>query len=601
MQKYHFNKIVPFLVLTASVFFQILYFQWSYFDSILISSLWENPVEFLRFYLPKIAISILIGAVAFLFRSKKAAVIGCMSVSVAIDMWILSELVYLRANHVPLDTYTIAMVDNMDGFWGSIILYFNNSDIWLFVISFVLGLILLLCYKDSCYKHRVHHLFFMFVLGLTLSFLSCVLNWSVYNIKQRVEVEKDLKQRNDEVLPPGAEGGKLHFFCSPLSFEMESFVYAGSDIYMYDYSVAHALFYCIKGFFWHKKDINTLKTLSTDIFDPTSNNQFKPNSRLVICLVESLESWVLQPDIMPNLYSLIDNDNVLFADKVVSQARRGTSADGQMIVETGLLPIKGGAVCRLYNQNIFPSLSWLYGESQSAGLFPHKLDVWNQKEMSEAYGFGQSYTCSEDDIILLSKAQEVASEKKCLLFITMSTHSPFSEFSEKSMLDTPKDMPLFMRNYIKSFNYFDSCLQSFIDWMKTDAIASSTTFVITGDHTVFQDEKRQEFSHYSKNNPSIQYDVEGGGNCPLIIISPKIVKNIQIKDICYQMDIYPTLLSVLGCAGYCWKGFGKDLSNPTSIRHFTEEQAFDISDKIIRLDYFKDYESLVHCNQSYKK
>jgi phosphoglycerol transferase MdoB-like AlkP superfamily enzyme len=73
-------------------------------------------------------------------------------------------------------------------------------------------------------------------------------------------------------------------------------------------------------------------------------------------LIESLENWVITPEIMPNLYSLTKSNNILYAPRITSQALKGTSADGQMIVLTGLLPIKNGATCFRYSDNTYPSI-----------------------------------------------------------------------------------------------------------------------------------------------------------------------------------------------------------------------------------------------------
>ena len=57
------------------------------------------------------------------------------------------------------------------------------------------------------------------------------------------------------------------------------------------------------------------------------------------------------------------------------------------------------------------------------------------------------------------------------------------------------------------------------------------------------------------------------------------------------MDIYPTLLSLLGAEGYDWKGFGVNLLDSAAVaqRHIGPAQAATLSDKMIRNDYFRHY------------
>jgi len=80
---------------------------------------------------------------------------------------------------------------------------------------------------------------------------------------------------------------------------------------------------------------------------------------------------------------------------------------------------------------------------------------------------------------------------------------------------------------------------------------------------------------------------------PLIIYSPKISGNPRYTEDCYQMDIYPTYQSLLGVEDYRWHGFGINLlqySDPkaaTPKRLIHEDEAFTLSDRLIRNNYFQ--------------
>jgi phosphoglycerol transferase MdoB-like AlkP superfamily enzyme len=75
---------------------------------------------------------------------------------------------------------------------------------------------------------------------------------------------------------------------------------------------------------------------------------------------------------------------------------------------------------------------------------------------------------------------------------------------------------------------------------------------------------------------------------PLLIYSPKIENNIYIADTCYQMDIFPTIMNVIGCEKYFWEGVGVNIldSVERNNRALTEKEAYHISDLLIRSDYF---------------
>ena len=78
---------------------------------------------------------------------------------------------------------------------------------------------------------------------------------------------------------------------------------------------------------------------------------------------------------------------------------------------------------------------------------------------------------------------------------------------------------------------------------------------------------------------------------PLIVYSSDSHKNRVVEDTCYQMDIFPTILHLIGCENYYWHGFGVNLldSAARNNRTISEEEAYRLSDLIIRSDYFRNY------------
>ena len=54
------------------------------------------------------------------------------------------------------------------------------------------------------------------------------------------------------------------------------------------------------------------------------------------------------------------------------------------------------------------------------------------------------------------------------------------------------------------------------------------------------------------------------------------------------MDIYPTILSLVGGQNYFWRGFGVNLLEDGAIdnRPIDSNKVYKLSDKIIRSDYF---------------
>ena len=120
-------------------------------------------------------------------------------------------------------------------------------------------------------------------------------------------------------------------------------------------------------------------------------------------------------------------------------------------------------------------------------------------------------------------------------------------------------------------------------------LLDNTTILITGDHTIFHKERRDKFSHYCEEN-NLDYGVDEE-YCPLIIYSKTISNQFEYFDEAYQMDAYSTLLNVLGYNDYYWKGFGVNLLDSVARKNrpISEQEAFILSDKLIRANWFESY------------
>ena len=119
-------------------------------------------------------------------------------------------------------------------------------------------------------------------------------------------------------------------------------------------------------------------------------------------------------------------------------------------------------------------------------------------------------------------------------------------------------------------------------------VENNTTIVISGDHTIFRSVNEEFDTFAQKNRINMQTTKT---YTPLIIYSPSISENIQVTDTCYQMDIYPTVIHLIGCEEYFWQGVGVNILDSTirNNRPISEQEAYRLSDLIIRSNYFNQY------------
>lgn len=504
----------------------------------------------------KLAAALLFASVTFLLRDKRWLIL----LSFLIDTWFIANLIYMRNNHILLDAEAFNMSSNLHGYFWSVLIYIE----WGIDLIFY-GLTALFClvYRYTTKSARRWRAWMIVVLASVVLRLA---GEAIYVSEHKTSFDAFpfVRERREPVYG-------MHF---PTTVANTSILYSPAYILM-DY------FLMINGIQPERpltdSDLQTMEIL--DNGQPTDTLQ----SPLIIILLESLENWVLTPQIMPNLYRLTHNDHVFYANRIHTQIVGAPSADGQLIVNTGLLPINAGGTCLYYGKHIYPAVMSLAPDS-TVCLLPHDLRVWNQTEMSPAYGYDTTICYSDIDTLLFQKLNSLIDEgKQYIQCITQSTHAPFVS-EEYSRLALPEDMPWVMYNFIRSFNALDDGLGYFVRKLETDSVLQQYTIVITADHCILHHEKRCQMQQYAHAHDMDLYPMD---DClPLIIYSPKIQGNPRCTDDAYQMDIYPTYMSLLGVENYRWHGLGINLMENTQLRCIQEDEAYILSDKLIRNDYF---------------
>ena len=543
------SSIIIAFVFALSIFAQSLLFHYLIYHEILFSSLWTHTVDFFRFYLPHISIALFLASFVFLFKNKWWMV----ALSVFIDVWIWANLWYFRANNILIDKYAIGMIGNLNGFWNSILALIQPVDFVFLCITISIGVLLILI-KRKCERHST-----LFSIVITVSIICGIIDG--------IMIAKNHQNDYSYINP---------FKDYEIDFTSQTIWYVN------DHSVIHYLAYTALDFANTKEEKYTLTDEEENrirLFINDTLSDSKPKHKLIICIIESFNKFLLTEAITPNLYNFIHNTNsILYCQNITSQVVGSPSADGQMIIQTGILPIRNGATCFRHPFNTFPSIAGLY---KDAGIFPHDLNVWNQGLMSNAYNIDTNVIASDDDIDLFTRAVDYSHKYNNVMVITLATHYPCTKYADKSELELPEDMPWFMKNLIKCMNVTDKGLNILLSTISNDTSFANTTLVITADHRI----RVPETGTYG-----VQFNYSEF--IPLIIYSPEIKEKTIITDTCYQMDIYPTILHLIGCEDYYWKGFGVNLLDSTA-RHnrpITPEEAYDLSDKMIRADYFRKFE-----------
>jgi len=517
-------------------------------------------------------------AIPILFLCKKRFVFLYL---LLVNIYLLSIIWYFRTygTIMPLSSYL--MFDNLNGLLPCIVDSIHFKDVYVILPSIFFMALYSLMYARIGINWRLKlHVFFIAVLFTTGLVSSSYLF------------------------------GRNGFYDTPLFFfgieQVKSFKeYGIVNFWIYQ-------FYFYKGV--SKSEENYARKFMENLYQ--DNHEIKyystvHNKNLIVILVESLQSWpiglsVKEVDITPNIDSLLLKENTVYFPKEVPQVKDGRSSDAQLLINTGLLPLTTGAASAMCTSDSFLSLPMALKEKgySTASYVCDNKHYWNQEAMTHAYHFDYLYDClggdngiKGADESLFRKSMPILKQMQPPFYaqlVTLSSHSPYSD----SPINTPLEDMTFESNevkyYLTAIQYVDRCIGEFIVNLKKEGLYDNSVIIITGDH---------EQVTYNKYEGREQMCVE---DCfvPFIIVNSHLASK-QVDKVIGQMDIYPSLLNLMGCCDYSFMGlgesvFGDSISNYATYRNGMSaggEEVADIvkryrmecwkvSDILLRMDYF---------------
>ena len=578
-----------FILFALSIFIKCVLFHYACFNYVAVSSLWQAPLEFLAFYFAKLLPALFIASFVLLFKRQWWTIVA----SIIIDLWLIANVLYYRQCSLFIDFDVIKMAGNLNGFMSSILTYINWKTIVFVAITVLYCGAMFFVKKNNkplIFKTSVKGFVIAFVTSLALVVYDFTLGYGsnlMYTNRNKEWFDINQFQWGWKV----AKGKSLYS-----DLQRPNFVERGTVFHYFPCLCIYELSLDRKREVeYSQREKEILSGIVSD------EKQIQLNGNLIFVLVESFESWALNmrdlngEEVTPNINAFRSKHSCLFCSEIKSQTRNGGSGDGQMIENTGLLPLNSGAACMLYGKNIYPNYAHFW--SNSIIIDPCANDIWNQPQMTKCYGYSNIFpnskngqTGTEDDAVVFEYAiqqlEKLKIEPFCMHVITMSMHAPFTRVDCPSMM-WPDDMPSNLRNYLNAVHYTDNAIAPFLEKLESDSLLANTTIVITGDHTTFSHNLLMEYASFvEKYGYPIPTETS---YCPLIIYSPTIKEKTVVDELCYQMDIFPTILHCIGADDYYWKGFGVNLLDSTARhnRQITEDEAYILSDKMIRSDYFR--------------
>lgn len=299
---------------------------------------------------------------------------------------------------------------------------------------------------------------------------------------------------------------------------------------------------------------------------------------LLFIIVESLETFPLGKtvegqEITPFLNRLIRDTLSFYAPHVVTQVKDGMSSDGQLMLNTGLLPLPKGAACYLPDRT-YLSLARILKSynrfSAAVTILGHSPGIWNQAGMCTAYGYDKLYSQNDfdatdafnvgmSDLSLFRQAVPVIRKLPqpfLVQLITVSSHTPFRLPEDKKRIHISPSYHPDLAGYLESINYTDYALSVLFHALEENDLLSGTSVVLTGDHYAFADFFRKDIVQTLSSDTI----VSSYGYLPLIVYNSR--KRGQFDGILGQIDIFPSLLDLFHFKSP-WQGVGNSIFRPS--------------------------------------
>ena len=293
---------------------------------------------------------------------------------------------------------------------------------------------------------------------------------------------------------------------------------------------------------------------------------------LIFIIVESLHSWPIGMvvdgrEVTPTLNRLIADDGTIYAPHVLFQTSHGHSSDAHFIYNTGLLPLRDGVVAVDYGDGPYPSLAEALQGYDCREIICTPGMNWNQTVTARTYGFDTLYTREDlvsagalarhgniDDAALTDFAEHLVPglhQPFFLEMVTMTMHAPYTaDKVPRTWISASDTLNAEARYYLECVHVTDSCIGAFIDKLRLLGVNTSNTVIaIVSDHT-------QLYRNRIEGRPDEEFVPDDWG-IPMIIAGADTT--VRRDAIMGQVDVYPTLLDVIGANHYPWKGLGHSI------------------------------------------
>ncbi|WBX79148.1 LTA synthase family protein [Virgibacillus salarius] len=306
------------------------------------------------------------------------------------------------------------------------------------------------------------------------------------------------------------------------------------------------------------------------------------DKNVIFINAESLQSFVINnevngQEITPFLNSLTEDEDTYYFENFYHQTEQGKTSDSEFIVENSLYPLSRGAVFFTHAQNEYHAMPEILKTEgyYSSVLHANNKSFWNRDQMYQSFGIDhfygeEAYEVSEENSIGWGlkdkpffeqsiKYLQSMEEPFYTKLITLTNHFPFDLDETDKSIEPYDSNSNTLNNFFPTVRYMDEAIEQFFDQLKDAGLYEDSIIIIMGDHYGISANHNRAMSMYLDKEEITPYDHVQLQRVPFFIHIPDHGQGEVKSEVSGQIDVKPTLLSLLGVENKNDLHFGNDL------------------------------------------
>lgn len=299
---------------------------------------------------------------------------------------------------------------------------------------------------------------------------------------------------------------------------------------------------------------------------------------LILVQLESIDTWMLTQEYMPNLYRL-QQQGVDFSDFYTPLYSTAATFSTEFTANTGMVIPSSGISSRAYTDYAYPySLPHLFTQAgyHTATFHPSVASIYNRGAIHANWGYEEynDYTAMQmtdymrDSEMIGGYGKMVGSEPFVSFIITYSGHGPYNETLDNISEGHWDAVDAAMEKFSPAASEADLAeyRRAIAHAMETDAFVGELIERMTQDGHLDDTVLFFYTDHYSKymSNTSLVMELKGAENADMLTKTPCFfycagIKPQKVEKAACCLDILPTIANLFGLDTEYRYYAGKDL------------------------------------------